>query len=457
MIRSNQRFFQILHIVSDGVIVFLSFVFAFVLRFDMLEGEINNAFGLYFGFAVVAALLQMGIYACSSLYSSQRKERFRTIALRLFYSNALGYSILLMGLFWTKEVHFSRMTLGFFFVFETVAVIFKRYLVLRLMYHLRSKGYNQRQIVVVGSGVLADQFIEKIAQSPELGYKILGYVAKDQTVLDLDFLGDYDQLEDVLEVLKPDEVVVAMAHEDDGNISAVIGICEKTGTKMSMIPSYTQYFPGKTQVDFLHDIPMLHIRPIPLEHFGWASIKRAMDFVGSLLLIIALSPVLLITALGVALSSKGPIIFCQTRVGLNKKEFKMYKFRSMVVNSGDHTTWSKQTDSRKTKFGTFIRKCSLDELPQLFNVLKGEMSLVGPRPEIPHFVEQFKEEIPHYMVKHQVRPGITGWAQVNGFRGDTSIEGRIQHDIHYIEQWTLWMDIKILFLTLFKGMINQEK
>ena len=166
---------------------------------------------------------------------------------------------------------------------------------------------------------------------------------------------------------------------------------------------------------------------------------------------------MLLTAVGVRLSSPGPVIFKQKRVGLNKREFYMYKFRSMRLNDSADTGWSTQRDDRKTRFGAFIRKFSIDELPQFFNVLKGDMSLVGPRPEVPYYVEQFKEEVPLYMVKHQVRPGITGWAQVNGLRGDTSIEERIRHDVYYIENWTLLFDIKILFMTLLKGIKNQEK
>ena len=166
---------------------------------------------------------------------------------------------------------------------------------------------------------------------------------------------------------------------------------------------------------------------------------------------------MLIAAIGVRLSSPGPILFRQERVGLNKQTFTMYKFRSMRVNASQDTGWTQDADPRKTWFGSLIRKCSIDELPQFFNVLKGDMSLIGPRPEIPHFVEQFKETVPLYMVKHQVRPGITGWAQVNGFRGDTSIEGRIQCDIWYIENWSIFLDIKILFMTVFGGLFNKEQ
>ena len=183
-----------------------------------------------------------------------------------------------------------------------------------------------------------------------------------------------------------------------------------------------------------------------------------MDIVGSLLLIILTSPVMLVCALGVLLSSPGPVIFKQRRIGRNKQPFDMYKFRSMRVNSQQETGWSSQHDDRKTKFGAFMRKCSLDEFPQFFNVLKGDMSLVGPRPEVPFYVDQFKDEIPLYMVKHQVRPGITGWAQVNGLRGDTSIKARVEHDIYYIEHWRLLFDLKILLITVFKGkFMNEEK
>ena len=202
---------------------------------------------------------------------------------------------------------------------------------------------------------------------------------------------------------------------------------------------------------------MLNIRRIPLDNLANAFCKRVIDIVGSLVLIILTSPIMLACAIGVKLTSPGPVIFRQKRVGQDKHTFYMYKFRSMRVNKRQDTGWSSDQDSRKTRFGAFMRKCSLDEFPQFFNVLRGDMSLVGPRPEVPYYVEQFKEDIPLYMVKHQVRPGITGWAQVNGLRGDTSIKERIEHDIYYIEHWSLLFDLKILFLTVFKGkFLNSE-
>ena len=187
-------------------------------------------------------------------------------------------------------------------------------------------------------------------------------------------------------------------------------------------------------------------------------VKRLMDVVGSLCCIILFSPIMLAACLGIKLTSPGPLIYRQVRVGLHNRSFEMYKFRSMEVQPETEETkaWTVKNDPRVTGIGKFMRKTSIDELPQLFNVLKGDMSLVGPRPERPFFVEKFREEIPRYMVKHQVRPGMTGWAQVNGYRGDTSIRKRIDCDLYYIENWTLGLDIKILFLTVFRGFVNKN-
>ena len=293
--------------------------------------------------------------------------------------------------------------------------------------------------------------------SPELGFQILGYVADEKNWREVPRLGGFSRLRELLEEYRPDEVVAGLDIEEYTSMPRVIQACEASGVKLSMIPFYAQYMPAHPQFDSINGLPIINLRRIPLDNLGNAFLKRTMDVVGALVLIVLTSPVMLFAAIGVKLSSPGPVIFKQKRVGLNKREFYMYKFRSMRVNSRSDSAWSTNSDDRKTAFGAFIRKFSIDELPQFFNVLKGDMSLVGPRPEIPHFVEQFKDEVPLYMVKHQVRPGITGWAQVNGLRGDTSIKARIQHDIFYIENWTLLLDVKILLMTLWKGIVNKEK
>lgn len=205
-------------------------------------------------------------------------------------------------------------------------------------------------------------------------------------------------------------------------------------------------------------LPVVNIRRVPLTNTGNWIAKRIVDIFGSLVAIVIFSPVMLFSAIAIKAQDKGKVIFKQTRVGLHNKEFEMYKFRTMRMQTeaDEAKGWTVKDDERVTKIGKFLRRTSMDEIPQFFNILKGDMSLVGPRPERPQWVEKFREEIPRYMIKHQVRPGLTGWAQVNGYRGDTSIRKRIDYDIYYIENWSMGFDIKILFLTIFKGFINKN-
>ncbi len=224
------------------------------------------------------------------------------------------------------------------------------------------------------------------------------------------------------------------------------------------VPDYYNFISTNPYTEDLDGLPVINIRNVPLTNTMNKLIKRLIDIIGSIIALILFSPIMLIVAILVKKSSPGPIFFAQERIGLGNKPFKMYKFRSMGVQDPkkEAKEWTTKNDVRVTPVGRVIRKTSLDELPQFWNVLKGDMSLIGPRPERPLFVEKFKEEIPRYMIKHQVRPGITGWAQVNGFRGDTSIRSRIEHDLYYIENWSLGLDIKILFLTFFKGFVNKN-
>ncbi|OQA17402.1 MAG: UDP-glucose:undecaprenyl-phosphate glucose-1-phosphate transferase [Firmicutes bacterium ADurb.Bin354] len=241
-------------------------------------------------------------------------------------------------------------------------------------------------------------------------------------------------------------------------LEEIVNICEKSGVHTKFIPDYNSVIPSSPYIEDLTGLTVVNIRHVPLSNTGNALIKRMADVVGSLLLIILFSPLMIICALLIKITDRGPAIFTQERVGLHNRNFMMYKFRSMRLQVSDEELkgWTRKGDPRVTGIGRFIRRTSLDELPQLFNVLKGDMSLVGPRPERPQFVEKFKEDIPRYMIKHQVRPGMTGWAQINGYRGDTSIRKRIEHDLYYIENWSIGFDIKILFLTLFKGFINKN-
>jgi Undecaprenyl-phosphate glucose phosphotransferase len=294
------------------------------------------------------------------------------------------------------------------------------------------------------------------------GYQIHGILDDHRKIGDsykgIEVIGRLEELESILEANRLDEIMITLKLSEYTKLAHVVAATEKSGVHTKFIPDYSNVIPTSPYTEDLLGLPVINIRHVPLMEGGNKFIKRSMDLVGSLLCIVLFSPIMLICVAGVKLSSKGPVIFCQERVGLHNRPFKMYKFRSMTVQTDEEEKgqWTTKGDARVTGIGRIMRATSMDELPQLFNVLKGDMSLIGPRPERPFFVEQFKEQIPRYMVKHQVRPGMTGWAQVNGYRGDTSIEKRIEYDLYYIENWTVGLDIKILFMTVFKGFINEN-
>lgn len=461
MIKENQKLLNQLNVLSDGVILFLMLPLAFWVRFFVLPGgQVSVQLGEYLVLDIFLTLASLFTFAAFGLYHSFRRERLRKELSRLWAACALDIGLLLSYLFIARDIHYSRLTLALYFILSLLVLSCKRIALRKTLRHFRKLGYNRKHVLILGNGPTAHKYLNAILAEPEFGFYAVGYVSGTPSDNDwnLAHLGRFEHLESLINRHHPDEVISAVEVEDYHRMRDIIGACEKTGTKLSIIPLYAEFMPPNPQFDELNGIPLMNIRRIPLDNWGNAFIKRTVDIIGSALLLLISSPVMLICAIGVKLSSPGPIFFKQERVGLNKKSFYMYKFRSMRVNDSSNTAWSGNRDDRKTKFGAFLRKCSLDEIPQFFNVLKGDMSLIGPRPEIPFYVDQFKEEIPLYMVKHQVRPGITGWAQVNGFRGDTSIKGRIEHDIYYIEHWSLLFDLKILLITLFGGkFLNSEK
>ena len=456
MIRENQRLLNQFNVLTDAVAVFLAMLVSYWLRFELFHGVKGMPFNDYVWLGVVAAALTLLVFAVAGLYESFRAVRFHVEAGRVAVLELLVALIVMAAMFVLRLGETSRWSVAFFYAVATLLLVGKRGALRMILRRYRAMGYNQKRVLLVGHGESAETYLERVTSDKRLGYQVVGYVA-DQSGWDaLPYCGTYAQLEEVFQREQPDEVVVALPTEEGQWIGKIINACEKDGTKLSVVPSYVKYMPSNPQFDSVDGLPLINLRRIPLDNLGNAFFKRAVDVVCSLLLIVLTSPLMLIAAIGVKLSSPGPIIFKQERVGKDKKPFYMYKFRSMKVNSSQNTGWSKNVDDRKTWFGSLIRKCSVDELPQFFNVLKGDKSLIGPRPELPFFVEQFKEEIPRYMVKHQVRPGITGWAQVNGFRGDTSITKRIEFDLYYIENWSPAFDLRILLMTAF-CMFNKEK
>ncbi len=457
MIKENQKLLNKINAFTDIVILFISMTFAYLIRFYIFSSDTEYIKLItYIQFSILIVPINLIIFNFFNLYHSFRTTTFIKECNQIIKANTILTAILLSLLFTVKLEHISRWTIVIFYFINIILVLMKRFILRKSLSKIRSKGLNLKHVIIVGAGEVANEYLGVIESNKSFGYDYSGYVANTS-----DFqgkkLGNYANLYEVLNKYKPDEVVCALDIPDSKYLENIVSDCEKSGTKISIIPFCYKYIPSQPYIDQIGSIPLINVRRIPLDNLGNAFMKRILDIIGSLILIICTSPIMLFTAIIIKLTSKGPVIFRQKRVGLNKSSFTMYKFRSMKVNSQEQTAWSTNTDPRKTKFGSFIRKFSLDELPQFFNVLKGDMSLVGPRPELPHFVENFKDEIPLYMVKHQVKPGITGLAQVNGFRGDTSIKKRIEFDIHYIENWSILMDVGILFKTVFKGMKNNEQ
>ncbi|BFH11323.1 undecaprenyl-phosphate glucose phosphotransferase [Paenibacillus melissococcoides] len=466
MLRKNQSFLSKLYMIFDVLIIALAFGMAWWIKFisGWLENDSALPYSTYVTWGGIYAVIVLLVGAMSSLYHFHRKKRFADQLLRIFQTHAISLFILLGLLFFFKQVHISREFLAIFITAATIGTVIYRYTVKVMLRSLRQKGYNKQFIVILGAGSLGKRFYENLRNHPDMGYEVIGFL-DDQAEWDAlekkrykPILGTLNDLDQLLNDKLVDEVIIALPLDAHHKFPDIIAACEKAGVRTLIIPDFFDYLPARPYFDNFAGMPMINVRDIPLDVLRNRVFKRGFDIVFSLVAILITSPVMLLIALGIKVTSPGPILFKQERVGLNRRTFHMYKFRSMKVSADvvSDTVWTTENDPRKTKFGSFLRKTSLDELPQFFNVLLGHMSVVGPRPERPFFVEQFKEEIPKYMVKHHVRPGITGWAQSNGLRGDTSIEERIRYDIFYIENWSLLFDIKIIWKTIWNGFVNKN-
>ena len=384
------------------------------------------------------------LYSIFQLYMPRRVKSYRKELMDIIRANGIGFMIFILVLYFIKQEHFSRQMLCIFFFINISLEFASRYLLRTILWKMRKQGLNQKHILMIGESQMAEQYMDRLRENPKWGYQVFAH------------LKDEEKLERILEGNELDEVVIALRAEDYGKLERIVDVCEKAGVHTKMIPDFGNVISTRPYIEDVQGIPVIHVRRVPLNIMRNRVAKRAVDLIGATVAIILFSPVMLLTVLVVALTEEGSVIYRQERVGLHNQVFYMYKFRSMIMQDEEKekAEWSTRNDPRITPVGKLIRRTSIDELPQLFNVLKGEMSLVGPRPERPQFVQKFRDEIPRYMVKHQVRPGMTGWAQINGYRGNTSIEKRIEYDLYYIENWTMIFDMKILILTIFKGFFD---
>ena len=458
MIKSNQKYFNRLHVVLDAIIIAASYGLSWGIKFyDDGRTMMNH---MYIVGLICIIPMYLILYLIFNVYSPKRVQTIKEEISNIIKSNTVGLVIFIMALYMLHQPHFSRQMMFIFYIINNTAEIIFRNLIRWVLRKIRNRGFNQKHILLVGYSRAAEGYIDRIKANPQWGYHIMG-ILDDNVRIGTKYrseqvIGEISRLDDILLENELDEIAITLGIAEYAKLEKIVAICEKSGVHTKFIPDYNNFIPTRPYTEDLLGLPVINIRHVPLNGGFNKFIKRFTDIVGSFLLIILFSPIMLAVALAVKVSSKGPVIYKQERVGLHNRNFVMYKFRSMKINRCDELHFTTQNDDRTTKIGRFIRKCSLDELPQLFNVLKGDMSLVGPRPERPEFVEQFKEQIPRYMIKHQVRPGMTGWAQINGYRGNTSIQKRIEYDLYYIENWTLWFDIAILFQTIFKGFVNKN-
>ena len=471
MIKDNQTRLNRLHVLLDALVIAAAYVFSWFITLksglfgaDLEAGILPTWF--YMRVLVVIIPVYLLLYTVFHLFTPKRVQGRRQEFANICKANIIGLflfgTILYLGRKNPYLREFSARLMAGFFLTNITAETLERNLIRTVLRSMRAKGYNQKHIILVGYSRAAEGYIDRVLANPEWGYRVRG-ILDDHKPWGYDYrgikvIGTMKDLKPILDMNRLDEIAITLSLKEYGGLEQIVAVCEKSGVHTKFIPDYNKVIPTKPYTEDLQGLPVINIRRVPLNDPLNAAMKRAIDILGAIVALILFSPIMLLTAILIKLTSPGPLIYCQERVGLHNRPFKMYKFRSMEVQAPEKekSEWTTKRDPRVTPIGRVIRKTSIDEMPQLFNVLFGSMSLVGPRPERPYFVERFKEEIPRYMIKHQVRPGMTGWAQVNGYRGDTSITKRIEHDLYYIENWTLGFDFKILFLTFFKGFINKN-
>ena len=435
--------------VADFVINFASIMVALVLVITQ-----RSIGGTAVAISVGVAFATVFIYFSFDLYSTKVFAKLHTQIIKILIAQLLNLTIgiVFFAIFSIMKYYLvALISVGI----SSFVIIVKKIITTKFIHYLRITKKRVKKVIIVGGSGAGKEYENQVNLNKHFGYVVIGYVAVNRNVENK--LGTYKELDAIIKEHKPHEVVLALSSSEEHNLQEIVEVCDNNGTRAMIIPTTYRYFKAKCQVDMIGNVPVINTRTIPLDNPANAFSKRVMDIIISSIMIILLSPVMLFALIGVKLSSKGPAIFKQKRVGKNNEEFTMYKFRSMRVNEMSDTAWTTNEDKRKTKFGTFLRKTGIDELPQLFNVLFGSMSIVGPRPELPKFVEEYSQTIPLYKVKHQVKPGITGLAQIYGYRGDTSIERRIELDIKYIEEWSIYNDIKIILTTPFKMFNRNEK
>ncbi|MEM7584806.1 MAG: undecaprenyl-phosphate glucose phosphotransferase [Acidobacteriota bacterium] len=468
MIQKRRRSTVTLYLASDILATLAAFLLAWFVRFELEVPELTKGvpeFGRYLALLPLVLVLWPIVFYFHGLYRSRRDRSRVDDALTILLAAVVAAFVLSAILTWyrptqagsTDPFNYSRAFVANFVIIDFILVLLARVTVREILQRLRLKGHNLQRILVVGAGKLGKELTYKLQAHRALGLEVVGFLDDDPNKIDhrimgVPVLGALKDVESVIERKDIDHVYVALPLEAHRKMMDVLQTVGRACVEVKLVPDILQYATLKSSLEDLDGMPVINLSQVPLE--GWSSlVKRAMDIAIAGAAMVALLPFLPLMAWLIWREDKGPIFYCQERMGLDGKSFMIWKFRSMRVNaeSASGPVWAVKGDSRRTRVGTFIRQWSIDELPQLWNVLRGDMSIVGPRPERPTFVHEFKHKIPDYMLRHRVKSGITGWAQVHGWRGNTSIRKRIQYDLYYIQNWSLTLDLKIIWMTLRSG------
>lgn len=464
MLKERNQTFKLMFIGLDLVISFSGFWIAFLLRYFLDKSFYFNTSN-YIILSIVLSITQVLAFISIDLYHPRRGLAFFDELVVIASGVILNLLFILSLLFFFRgEVRgesFSRLFVAYYAVTNILLTALVHYIFRIVLMRLRERGYNLRNVIIIGTGKTAERITDVIQGHKIYGYNIVGYIksiSKSDTRSDFKIIGNLKDIEKILLEYKPDLLIYAKEFADSENLREIIDICDHENIELKIIPEFIEFIAAKGRVEGMDGVPIISIRDIPMRMGYNRFIKRSFDFVFALFFIILFSPVYLIISILIKLTSEGDIFIRQERVGLDNKSFFMLKFRTMYTQAktDSDTIWTTKNDPRVTPIGGILRKLSIDETPQFFNVLAGNMSVAGPRPERPFFVEKFKNEHRQYMRRHAVKAGITGWAQVNGLRGDTSIEKRIEADIYYIENWSIFFDLKIILLTPFTGLINKN-
>ncbi len=466
MLKRHARFFKSLFIISDLFILALAWILSYFLRFytDLIIPPTLGTppFLTYIGFLLPLWLIWGLVSERSKLYRPRRIEHFLKEYLDVLKSLTLTLFLLIAVIYLFGRFEFSRLAFFYFWVISFLGVLLVRYFARKTLKVFRSRGYNRRFVLIAGTGSLGQKVLEKFELYPELGIEVIGFLTHNveevgKKIKNIPVLGLYEDLDQFLSQMEVDIFFIALSINEYDCFESLYKKLWGRLPEIKVVPGSYEFLSLRGGMDELGDLPIISLQTSPL--YGWDRVfKRTFDlFIGSLILVI-LSPIMLIIGLIIKLTSKGPVLYKQERLGFDGHLFRMLKFRTMRVGAESETgpVWAKENDPRRTKSGVFLRETSLDELPQLFNVLKGEMSLVGPRPERPNFVQEFRNKIPLYMLRHKIKAGMTGWAQVNGWRGNTSLEKRIEHDLYYIQNWSIGFDLRILSMTLWRGLFSKS-